>query len=503
MVKPSKALSVIDDGARALRRAVEAGDATLVEALFARGSSADGLGETLLHRFAAAGGEARLIKLALDHKLNVGAANALGETPLHLLMMAKEIDTKGLATLLGAKCSVDAVDAAGKTPLHRAAAREKGGKTVAALLTRKARVDLKDSFGRTPLHYAAAGSDPAIVSALLEARAAVDVFDEFGLSPRDVARITRSKAGATIAADKVRAPRVLRRHEALGEPLLKALKGPWQRRILDVLPLVRLRIPLVASKDPSARSKLFARSAPLPPGTAWPILEGARRSPHAAIAVIDLRDLKAFDFEGLFPDGGTLVLFEAYDADFAGGDATASLAQARIVPADLPETARPAAADELYKTHPAELRVGFGAPTLELPDPRGSPLLGDDDDREQYEALRARVREIDVAKLLGTKLPALVRKRDQGVVAALLGHTAPMAEVAQPLPSFLAARNLPARAHDDAAARDVATTWRVLASIGVHGGSFDHDHVWLIDERDLEARKLEAATYVFDLFNNE
>jgi hypothetical protein len=175
------------------------------------------------------------------------------------------------------------------------------------------------------------------------------------------------------------------------------------------------------------------------------------------------------------------------------------VAQARIVPASAPEAARPAAANALYKSHPGEVRVAFGAPTLELPHPQGSPLLGEDDDRADYEELRARVRAIDVAKLLGKKIPAQAKAKESTIVAALLGHTTPLQEATQPLTAFLAARKLPARACADAATRDLAAApWRVLASIGVHDGGFDHDHVWFIDERDLEARKLETALYVFD-----
>jgi ankyrin repeat protein len=94
-----------------------------------------------------------MVKLLLDHKADPNATSKLGETPLHLAIVAGREDAVEL--LLSNGADVNAKENLGVTPLHLAAAY--GWKSVVeVLLAHNADVNAKEDDGETPLRLAEA-----------------------------------------------------------------------------------------------------------------------------------------------------------------------------------------------------------------------------------------------------------------------------------------------------------------------------------------------------------
>jgi len=94
-----------------------------------------------------------MVKLLLDHKADPNATSKLGDTPLHLAIVAGRGDAVEL--LLSSGADVNAKESLGVTPLHLAASY--GWKSVVeVLLAHNADVNAKEDDGETPLRLAEA-----------------------------------------------------------------------------------------------------------------------------------------------------------------------------------------------------------------------------------------------------------------------------------------------------------------------------------------------------------
>jgi ankyrin repeat protein len=92
-----------------------------------------------------------MVKLLLDYKADPNATSKLGETPLHLAIVADRVDAVEL--LLSNGADVNAKENHGVTPLHLAAAY--GWKSVVeVLLAHNADVNAREDDGETPLRLA-------------------------------------------------------------------------------------------------------------------------------------------------------------------------------------------------------------------------------------------------------------------------------------------------------------------------------------------------------------
>jgi len=122
-------------------------------------------------------GQARLVELFLQAKLDPNAVDQLGRTPLfHALAMS---DWRLGDQLLSIGANPDIADSNGTTPLMLAAAK---GNTefVRTLSDRGATLDAQDHAGRTALHFALAAHRVPIAMELLKRQAHVDLRDSSG-----------------------------------------------------------------------------------------------------------------------------------------------------------------------------------------------------------------------------------------------------------------------------------------------------------------------------------
>lgn len=78
--------------------------------------------------------------------IDVHARNAMGDTPLHVMLM--QGNEAAALVLIRHGADVNAAGEMDETPLH-VAARHSSAETVGALLTAGARVDLQSAFGQT------------------------------------------------------------------------------------------------------------------------------------------------------------------------------------------------------------------------------------------------------------------------------------------------------------------------------------------------------------------
>lgn len=78
--------------------------------------------------------------------IDVQTRNALGDTPLHVLLL--QGDESAIPLLVRDGADVNAAGEMEETPLH-VAARHGSAETIAALLRAGARVDLRSDFGQT------------------------------------------------------------------------------------------------------------------------------------------------------------------------------------------------------------------------------------------------------------------------------------------------------------------------------------------------------------------
>jgi hypothetical protein len=134
-----------------------------------------------------------LIRCLLERGARVDAADANGDTPLHLAARALEEEWVGL--LLGAGADVHARNNAGDQPLHAACGSylmpdrlDRGvgcsaGLIARALLERGADVNARGAGGKAPAHHAAASEEPKVVRLLVEEGADLFAVDGAG---RDV-----------------------------------------------------------------------------------------------------------------------------------------------------------------------------------------------------------------------------------------------------------------------------------------------------------------------------
>ena len=122
-------------------------------------------------------GNAQLLDLCFDQKVDVNAPGADGRPPL--LIATRQQDGAMVQRLLDTGANPDVADPAGMTPLLVAIAQQDGA-IAQRLLDRKANVNVADQSGRTPLLIATQQHDVASVQRLLDAGANVDVADRAG-----------------------------------------------------------------------------------------------------------------------------------------------------------------------------------------------------------------------------------------------------------------------------------------------------------------------------------
>ncbi|MEN9359971.1 MAG: hypothetical protein RL095_1506 [Verrucomicrobiota bacterium] len=178
--------------------AIRAGSPALLQSLTASKSWAllDGKGRSLLHE-AAFWGRADLMKLLLEHGLDVNLRALDGETPLHVA--ARRGRVASVDALLAAKADPRYADNDGFTPVFWSLSlEEEASAIIKSLAAAGAPVNAVSKAGDTALHAAARKGLVDCCRALLAAGADPKARDASGLSPADVARSEKQPACALL-----------------------------------------------------------------------------------------------------------------------------------------------------------------------------------------------------------------------------------------------------------------------------------------------------------------
>lgn len=124
-------------------------------------------GRTALH-VACHEGDAKIVKMLVDAKANVNAANIIGSTPLHVMsdhLVSKSWHEESVAILLDAGADVDKMNRDGVTPLHVAFMNDHI--SIAKLMLRySTKPDTVDDCGNTYLHCALGFDVPLVLEVL-------------------------------------------------------------------------------------------------------------------------------------------------------------------------------------------------------------------------------------------------------------------------------------------------------------------------------------------------
>ncbi|CBJ48667.1 ankyrin repeat protein [Ectocarpus siliculosus] len=212
-----------------LRRAITEGHISMVEALLAAGADLTVRlteFEVSALDFAALSDHVEIVRMLIDHGMEVHRANSDGRTALHY---AARGNTAGaIDVLVGAGADIQARDTSGSRPLHWAA-EEASPEASLALLNLGAEVNAQTISGETALHYAAAAVGQRHGSAQV-----VDLLLRWGADETIV-----SKQGET-AADSIGTRRCHRTDPEDDERARSLLaRAPadraWRRRGLLVL----------------------------------------------------------------------------------------------------------------------------------------------------------------------------------------------------------------------------------------------------------------------------
>ena len=196
-------LSAQDAGSSsdALYSVIRANDLSALRSLLAKGADpnvADARGGSTPLMHAAAVGSVESMKLLLDHKASVNAANAAGLTAL--MMSVTDIDKVRL--LLAAGADVNVATKRGRTALMLAAASDGSAPIVRLLMARGADPKAVDVGKGTALHQAVRGGDLATIHMMLDAGLGVNDASFGGFTPLIGAAFTGTVEGVKLLLSK-------------------------------------------------------------------------------------------------------------------------------------------------------------------------------------------------------------------------------------------------------------------------------------------------------------
>jgi ankyrin repeat protein len=181
--------------------AIRANNLSALRSLLARGAEpnvADPRGGSTPLMHAAAVGSVESMKLLLDHKASVNAANAAGLTAL--MMSVTDIDKVRL--LLAAGADVNVATKRGRTALMLAAASDGSAPIVRLLMARGADPKAVDVGKGTALHQAVRGGDLATIHMMLDAGLGVNDASFGGFTPLMGAAFTGTVEGVKLLLSK-------------------------------------------------------------------------------------------------------------------------------------------------------------------------------------------------------------------------------------------------------------------------------------------------------------
>ena len=179
------------DNATPLHLASYSGVASVVDVLLDHGAEADAQnaradGQTPLHQGLHTPNEdnSRIVRLLLDHGVDVNARDKDQETPLHFGCSIGDSETA--LVLLDHGAELSAQNANGQTQLHRALQGSHyytSDRVSRLLLERGVDVNARDKDKASPLHLASSNSRSRIVQVLLDHGAKADAQNVDGQTP--------------------------------------------------------------------------------------------------------------------------------------------------------------------------------------------------------------------------------------------------------------------------------------------------------------------------------
>lgn len=181
--------------------AIRANELTQLQAMLKAGANpnvSDPRGGATPLMYAAAVGSVDAMKVLLDHKADVNAANSAGLTAL--MMSVTEIDKVRL--LVARSADVNAATKRGRTALMLAAASDSSAPVVRLLMERGANPKVVDVIKGTALHQAVRGGDIETIRILVDAGLGVNDANFAGFTPLMGAAFTGSVDGVKLLLSK-------------------------------------------------------------------------------------------------------------------------------------------------------------------------------------------------------------------------------------------------------------------------------------------------------------
>lgn len=184
-----------------------------------------------LHTLVFNGEYKKVSSLLSSKKININSRNKLGQTPLHIAVIKKDIGFSRL--LLDAGAYVNAMNDDGDTPLHIAATTN-AFEISKLLLESGAHINAKNDDGKTPLHLAVDYSKIDLLKQLLQCGADSELEDNTGRTSL-MTTVIQNKPDALEAMLSIVPKPNINKYTSEGKNLLHIAANQGFDRVVEIL----------------------------------------------------------------------------------------------------------------------------------------------------------------------------------------------------------------------------------------------------------------------------